>query len=182
MTLFCCCFLPLCVSDSLIKKEPLWLSGSMRTSDALCLLMPLNSHLYRGRRSSGHQNRRHCHADSKKTFCFMVCLFFFSSLEQSEYTLPRWRRTETTSGREVLMSEQQRESPSCSSDVPTRRGLLPQREPPHPHTIVPTPQPDTSDVFALQSAGTHSSLRLTCESPWQCRWYECSSHGLWLQI
>lgn len=122
-----------------------------------------------------------CRQQKKHSASWFVW-FFFSSLEQSEYTLPRWRRTETTSGREVLMSEQQRESPSCSSDVPTRRGLLPEREPPQPHTIVPTPQPDSSDVFALQSAGTHSSLRLTCESPWQCRWYECSSHGLWLQI
>lgn len=156
------------------------MSGSMRSSDALCLLTPLNSHLCRGRRSSEHQN--HCQINTILLLpprLFVVV--FLSCLEQFECTLPQRRRTEATSGQKVLISKQ-RESPSCTKAVPTQRGLPPGREPPRLPRPPTRAKPDTCDVFALQSAGTHSSLRLTCESLWQCRWLECSSRGPWLQI
>lgn len=38
---------PALVSDSRIRKAPFWLIGSMRSSMALPLLMPVNSHLCR---------------------------------------------------------------------------------------------------------------------------------------
>lgn len=86
---------PWCVSDSRIKKDPLWLSGSMSSSVALYLLMPLNSHLSRGGRTKAMRTIWHrCCANVNETFC--SCFSSLErSLEQCQSTLPHWRRTET---------------------------------------------------------------------------------------
>lgn len=81
---------PLFVSDSRIKKAPLWLLGCMSSSTALYLLMPVNSHLSRQKTHWGNETMLSYRQK-------LVSKFGKSSGTISEH-IPHWRRTETTRG------------------------------------------------------------------------------------